>query len=229
MMDTPLKIFVGYDTREDEAWQVCRHSLLRHASAAIEVTPIKLAEVRAAGLYSRPHDQLASTEFTLSRFLTPTLAASEGWSMFVDCDFLFTDDVLQILQGLSPQYAVYVVKHDYQPAFSTKMDGQLQHRYVRKNWSSLMLFNGSHPKVKALTPAVVNQASPSYLHRFEWLADEDIAELGTDWNFLVGEYTKPQALPHAIHFTNGGPWHEQWKDVEYGELWNQELALIKQK
>lgn len=221
-----LKIFVGYDSREDIAWQVCRYSLLRHASAPLEVHRIKQQELRAAGLYHRPPDEKASTEFSITRFLTPRLAASDGWSMFVDCDFLFTSDVLAVLENLSPEHAVYVVKHDYQPAHAIKMDGRVQHVYPRKNWSSMMLFNGAHPKVKALTPEVVNQASPAYLHRFQWLEDHEIGELPIDWNFLVGEYRKPDTLPAAIHYTNGGPWFQEWQDVDYADLWLQEEAML---
>lgn len=218
----PLEVFVGHDPREDRAWQVCRHSLLRHAATPLSVTPLRLPELRQAGLYSRPVDEKASTEFSISRYLTPTLARTSGWSLFVDCDFLFTVDVRSILAGLPLTHAVYVVQHDYEPAFDVKMDGQVQHRYPRKNWSSLILFNGDHPKVRALTPEVVNRATPSFLHRFEWLDDGDIGALDPGWNFLVGEYAKPAALPQAIHYTNGGPWFEQWRDVDFADLWLEE-------
>jgi hypothetical protein len=82
------------------------------------------------------------------------------------------------------------------------------------------VFNGRHPDVKALTPDVVNEASPAYLHRFGWIAnDDDIGALDIRWNFLVGEYEKPRSTPSAIHYTNGGPWFEQWTDVDYADLW----------
>ncbi len=99
------------------------------------------------------------------------------------------------------------------------MDNQVQTQYPRKNWSSFMLFNGSHPEVKALTPEIVNTAQPSFLHRFGWLQDESIGELPLAWNFLVGEYPLSSKLPHAIHYTNGGPWFEQWRNVDYANLW----------
>jgi hypothetical protein len=54
--------------------------------------------------------------------------------------------------SLDPAKAICVVKHDYTPALSIKMDGKPQHVYPRKNWSSFIAFNGSHPAVKALTP-----------------------------------------------------------------------------
>jgi hypothetical protein len=218
-MQEKLKIYVGYDSREDIAWQVCRLSLLRHAASGIEVHPLKQPALRELGLYTREPDR-ASTEFSLTRFLTPYVAAHEGWTIFVDCDFLFTTDVRKVLEGRDRSKAVYVVKHEYTPANSVKMDGRVQTTYPRKNWSSFMLFNNAHPCVKALTPEVVNRESPGFLHRFAWAGDDDlIGELPLAWNFLEGEYPKPKQTPHAIHYTNGGPWFANKQGVDYAELW----------
>lgn len=220
---TSRKIVVGYDSREDIAWQVCRRSILRHASKEIEVHPLRQTAVRELGLYTRPFDKTSSTEFSLTRFLTPYLAAHEGWTIFVDCDFLFTRDIHEVFDLLDDTKALYCVKHEYQPANEVKMDGKAQTVYPRKNWSSFMIFNGKHPAVKALTPSVVNSASPAYLHRFEWISDDSmIGELPLEWNFLEGEYPVPTSTPAAIHYTNGGPWFEEWQDVAYGDLWCQE-------
>jgi len=224
----PIKVFVGYDSREDIAWQVCRHSLLRHANSPLQVAPIRQSAVRELGLYTRPVDATASTEFSLTRFLTPYLAAQGGWVIFCDCDFLFTTDIATVLDGLDPAKALYVVQHDYAPAFDIKMDGQLQTTYPRKNWSSFMLLNCDHPDVKALTPAVVNSATPAFLHRFEWIADDNaIGALDIDWNFLEGEYPKPAVTPRVIHYTNGGPWFDEWTNVDFADLWLAERALYE--
>ena len=101
-MSRNLKIYVGYDSREDIAFQVCQHSLLRHTAAPLAVHPIKQDTVRELGLYTRPVDANASTEFSLTRFLTPYLGAQEGWTIFVDCDFVFTVDVRTLLESLDP-------------------------------------------------------------------------------------------------------------------------------
>jgi len=220
------RIFVGYDSREDIAWEVCRHSLLRHSDNNVEVVPLRQDALRTLGLYTRPHDLAASTEFSLTRFLTPFLAARAEWTIFCDCDFLFTADVREVFESLDPSKALYCVKHDYTPAYRLKMDGRAQSVYPRKNWSSFMIFNGRHPDVQALTPDVVNSATAAYLHRFEWIKDEnDIGELDREWNFLSGEYPKPPTVPKVIHFTNGGPWFEQWGDCDYGDLWIRERDL----
>ncbi|HEY8592006.1 MAG TPA: hypothetical protein VIL42_03970 [Sphingomicrobium sp.] len=221
------KIFVGYDSREDVAWQVCRHSLLRHSGSDVEVLALRQQALRDLGLYTRPVDQAASTEFSLTRFLTPFIAANDEWAVFCDCDFLFTDDVRKVFQGLDDSKAVYVVKHDYTPVHSVKMDGKRQAAYPRKNWSSFMVFNCAHPDVKALTPELVNSASPAFLHRFGWVRDDnDIGALDTGWNFLAGEYAMPEEVPPVIHYTNGGPWFNEWQDCDFADLWIRERDLM---
>lgn len=227
MRDAPLpKVFVGYDSREDIAWQVCRHSLLRHSDDSVDVIPIRQSVLRELGLYTRSPDSGASTEFSLTRFLTPYLAAQHGWVLFCDCDFLFTSDVRNVFEGLDSTKAVYCVQHDYTPAHQVKMDGKTQAIYPRKNWSSLMIFNCDHPDVRNLTPSVVSSVSPAFLHRFEWVKHEkDIGSLELDWNFLEGEYRMPQKTPRVIHFTNGGPWFDEWQDCDYADLWLRERDL----
>ncbi|MEI9905003.1 MAG: hypothetical protein WDN06_14350 [Asticcacaulis sp.] len=133
----------------------------------------------------------------------PYVAAHDGWTVFVDCDVLFTRDINEVFEGLDPSKALYCVHHDYTPANVVKMDGKEQTVYPRKNWSSFMIFNGSHPDVKTLTPEAINTVAPAWLHRFEWTTDEAIGELSRDWNFLEGEYAVPEKLPANIHFTNG--------------------------
>ena len=220
-----MKIYVGYDSREDIAWQVCRHSLLRHAGTQLDIFPLKQVTLRELGLYTRPVDAKASTEFSITRFLTPFLGSHEGWSIFTDCDLLFTVDIRSLEKHLDPSMAVHVVQHDYTPAIAIKMDGKAQHVYPRKNWSSFIAFNGAHPAVKALTPAIVNSAEPAFLHRFNWVDDAAIGSLPLSWNFLVGEYPKPAAAPAAIHYTNGGPWFDNHVDVDYSDQWLAERDL----
>lgn len=228
-MAKPLKIFIGYDSREDIAWRVCRHSIQRHASADIEVHAIRQDELRRRGLYTRPPDA-ATTEFSLTRFLTPHLADHDGWTLFADCDFLFTADIARVLDDLEPGKAVHVVKHDYEPARATKMDGRRQTAYPCKNWSSFMLFDGAHPACKVLTREEVNSATPLFLHQFQWLPDQSlIGSLPLKWNFLEGEYPVPDAPPNAIHFTNGGPWFDECGDVAFADLWRAEKAMMEDR
>jgi lipopolysaccharide biosynthesis glycosyltransferase len=227
-MSDQFRVYIGWDQREPEAYDVAEYSLRRHSSIPVSVTPIKLEELRKRGLYQRITDPLASTEFTYSRFLTPALADYKGWALFCDCDFLWLGDIAGLVEYTRTPKAVYCVQHNYTPKEATKMDGAVQTTYPRKNWSSLMLFNCEHPSVKALTPELVNRESGAYLHRMQWVADKDIGDLPVEWNWLEGWNEKPKTgTPKAVHYTRGGPWFEQWQNVDYADLWRAELKAIK--
>jgi hypothetical protein len=217
------KVFVGWDSREDEAYQVCRSSMLRRASVPVEIEPLRQAELRARGLYWRAADPLASTEFTYTRFLVPTLMSFSGWALFCDCDFLWLDDVAKLFALVDDQFAVMCVQHDHRPAETTKMDGRIQTVYPRKNWSSLVLYHCGHPANRALTADVVNREAGSFLHQFRWLDDKQIGTLPHTWNWLEGWDVKPEAgVPSAVHFTRGGPWFESHQKVDYAGHWLRE-------
>ena len=160
-----------------------------------------------------------STEFAVSRFLTPTLAGS-GLALFLDCDILARHELSRLWRAAErdPTKAVWVVQHDYIPQNDVKMDGQAQTKYARKNWSSVMLFNVDHPSNKKLTVEMVNSVPGRDLHRFCWLDDSEIGRLDSEWNFLVG-ITQPYIDPCLVHFTNGGPWFEEYRDVPYADEW----------
>ena len=76
-----MKVYVGYDTREDIAYQVCEHSIKRR-NGKTEVQALKQSDLRSQGLYTREIDKLSSTEFTFTRFLIPHLQNYQGWAVF---------------------------------------------------------------------------------------------------------------------------------------------------
>jgi hypothetical protein len=50
---TALRIFIGWDSREEIAYDVCRQSLEAHSSIQLDIIPIKQDELRRRGLYTR--------------------------------------------------------------------------------------------------------------------------------------------------------------------------------
>lgn len=212
-------IYIGYDTRLDIVYEVCKHSILRHGAA--NIIPIVQQDLRDKSIYTRVIDSKASTEFTLTRFLVPLLNEYSGWALFCDCDFLFLTDVNSLFDTIDNNYAVMVVKHDYVPKSSVKMDNKMQYDYHRKNWSSLILFNCNHIANRDID---VNNMDPSYLHQFKWLTDDQIGSIDSSWNHLVGYYT---GTANALHYTDGGPWFNI--DTEHNTLWNKEYELYRQQ
>lgn len=217
-----MKIFIGWDSREDIAYQVAKKSIEDLASGPVEIIPLKQHELRDQGLYWREIDKLAATEFTFTRFLIPELCDYDEWALFIDCDFVALDDVKKLFSQKDDKYAVMCAQHDYTPKEGVKMDGQQQTIYPRKNWSSMMLINCSHPSNKKVTKELVNdpEITGAYLHRYSWLDDSEIGELSHEWNWLVGWYQEPQdGHPRFLHYTEGGPWFDNYQDCEYANEW----------
>jgi lipopolysaccharide biosynthesis glycosyltransferase len=215
-----MKIFIGYDQREELSYKVCEYSLKKNSTTSLEIIPLKQNDLRIQNLYWRPHDPLSSTEFTFTRFLIPRIMQYKGWALFCDSDFLWLNDVRQLFDKIDKKYAVMVVKHDYNPSPIIKKDNKIQYQYPRKNWSSLILWNCEHEKNQYLTTDVINNSSGEALHRFSWLHDDEIGEINKSWNWLVSWYQETKDdKPNALHFTEGGPWLEEYKNCEYSDIW----------
>jgi hypothetical protein len=215
--ETMLKIFIGYDSNEIVAYHTCVQSIIDHAVRPVSIIPICKDHVK--DIYTRDRGETESTEFSMTRFLVPYLSDYEGYSIFVDCDVIFRADPHQLCVHamISEDFAVSVVKHHYTPKTEEKFLHQVQTKYEKKNWSSVMVFNNE--KCKALTPAYVSQATGLELHQFKWLdSDDDIGELPIEWNHLVGEYA-PNPNAKLVHFTLGTPCFSDWKDQEHSDEW----------
>jgi hypothetical protein len=216
-----LNIYIGYDSKEPVAYHVLCQSILKTSSLPVRFVPIALQNV--AGIFTRDRVQLQSTEFSFSRFLVPYLSNYEGWSLFMDCDMLVREDIAHLFALRDDKYAVMVCKHDYVPKDDIKFLGQMQTKYEKKNWSSVVLFNNK--KCKALTPDYVNTATGLQLHQFKWLENDDlIGALPLEWNWLVGEYPHSAAAKN-IHYTLGGPYFDDYKDCDYADEW---FAMLKE-
>lgn len=158
-----------------------------------------------------------STQFANARFLAFILG-QQRWSVFMDPDVVVLADILELFKHADDRYAVMVAQHGALEHYGRKMDGQVQLPYFRKNWSSVMLINGSHPANFGLTLERINTMSGKDLHRFAWLRDDEIGRLPPEWNWLVGVQPKP-ATPKLAHYTLGGPWLPGWSAHEHDDLW----------
>jgi lipopolysaccharide biosynthesis glycosyltransferase len=204
-----LRIFIGWDSRFPEPADVLRYSLLTNSSIPLEIRYLKLADLD----FHRQHDPLASTEFTYTRFLVPHLCNFKGKAIFMDNDMLCLGDVKELDDLEMTGYALRVVQHDYSPSNTVKMYGCPQTSYPRKNWSSLMIMDCS--RLKLWSKQVVETQTGAYLHRFQDIRDEAIGEIPKTWNTLDWM----DASTRLIHYTNGGPWFEQYRDHPHADVW----------
>lgn len=226
MNNEVIKVFIGYDPLESVAWHTMASSIYRQSSQPVAIIPINLDNLK--GIYSRARDSKQSNAFSFSRFLVPYLCNYQGRAVFFDCDQMLRTDIANIFDVTreQPDKAVYVVKHTYEPRNDIKYLNTIQYKYPRKNWSSVVLWNCEHAKNRLVDPQFVNTSEALLLHRFGWLEDSEIGELDVRWNWLVGEYDAPPHDVKNVHWTVGGPYFDDYKNVDFSTEWFDELKNI---
>ena len=210
----PVNIYLGYDSSHSDVFDVAEksihHSVEKCKSGGLAAEffndykiEVKKLDINAISEYTRPYAN-QSTEFTYSRFLIPYLENYEGFSFFIDDDYIWQWSPTSLFYFLDPEHAIACVQYQFDHHDETKMDGEKNVSYPKKLWSSMMIFNNGHEDCKKLTPEVVNTASGQYLHQFEWtdqiskIPGHKIATEGYDKELLKTH--------HAVHYTRGGPW-----------------------
>lgn len=120
----PLRVFIGYDSRQPLAYNVLAHSIVSRSSVPVAITPLILSQlpIRRRGL----------TEFTFSRYLVPWLCRYEGRALFLDADMVMVGDVAELFaQATGAAVSVVMSQHPFE-------------------WPSLMLFECAD--CRTLTP-----------------------------------------------------------------------------
>ena len=218
MQDNLITVFIGYDSRERAAANTLIDSIYQNSSMPVSIIPLVRSQLENQKLFYRKRDINQSTDFSFTRFLVPRLMDYKGWALFMDCDMLCRADISKLWALRDIDKSLLCVKHDHSPKTKTKFLGEIQTKYPKKNWSSLMLFNCE--KCKKLTVDYVNSASGLELHQFKWLESEDeigeIDEFG--WNFLVDVQELPESKEKIdqlslVHWTLGGPWFKNGKNL----------------
>lgn len=188
-----LKVFIGYDRRQPVALQVLAHSIYRHSSQPVSITPLVLSQL--------PIKRRGLTEFTYSRYLVPWLCNFVGRAAFLDADMLVKGDIAELFAKADLTSPVSVVKE--QQLFE---------------WPSLMIYNCSHADVRKLTPAYIDNIE-NRPNTFGWASN--IGDLPKEWNQCVG-YDQPNHDAKLLHFTAGIPCFEETKGCEGWKDWNDE-------
>jgi len=123
-----LRVFIGYDPRQPIAYNVLQHSIIRHASRPVSITPLVLAQL--------PIKRRGLTEFTYSRFLVPWLCGYEGYALFLDADMVVKGDIAEVFQEFDAEVAMQIHQAQFE-------------------WASAMLFNNARCKI--LTPEYIDE------------------------------------------------------------------------
>jgi hypothetical protein len=248
-MDSVYHIFVGYDEREHEPFQVAKHTLEKYAKVPIKVHKLHHKPLREQGLFTREweidkagqyYDKLDekpfSTQFSHTRFIVPELwrNMADGNKaplvMFVDCDFLWRADIGEMFKVIedkklreNTRSPLYCVKHDYNPENTVKMDNIIQARYNKKLWSAMIVWDMDHPENELLTPEEVNTQTGRWLHNFMWIKDDHtIGDIPEKWHFIPDHSEKNSKDINVLHWTNGGVWFPNYRNCRYGDIWWEE-------
>lgn len=239
-MQPDCKVYIGWDGREAVCTDVAAYSITRRASRPVSISYLKHRELRQSGHFARPwlvdgatgnftdliDGKPFSTEFSHTRFLVPALMKYQGWALFMDADEIFLSDITKLFALCDDRFAVMCVKHSHIPVNTEKMDGRQQLKYQRKNWSSFVLFNCGHEANLQITPEKVSFMKGYDMHSFSWLPDYLIGALPYTYNYIAGVSPKlpPErgGMPDVIHYTDGGPWFDECKDVPYAGKWIEE-------
>lgn len=196
-----MRVFIGYDPRQPVAFQVCAHSIWKHASQPVSITPLKLNQL--------PITRRGLTEFTYSRFLVPYLSDFTGYSLFLDSDILVRADL--DAPGLKTAgCAVVMVQHD---SATAPKRGKFE-------WPSVMLFNNE--KLKHMTPDFVEDPR-NRMYDYAWAPT--IGALSSTWNHLVG-YDDPNPDAKIVHFTKGIPVWPETENCEFAAEWHETLSEV---
>lgn len=214
-----INLFCGFDRREEPGSHVFLSSVMQHAA-----DPLNLIPLTSRGLAQ------GTNEFTLSRFLAPSLCGFAGHSIFVDgADMIMLDDIAKLDALFDAQYAVQVVKHaDYTSRHARKYIGTAleceQSNYARKNWASVMLFNNEHPAWRELT-RVLSSAAKIDVLQFRFLENREIGSLPPEWNVIVDEgHEHPEAK--ILHWTAGIPFFPHYADAPRAAEWRVPRGLV---
>lgn len=209
-----IRLMVGFDQRESVAFHTFVQSVIDVTSVPVSVTPLVLSALPG---YSETHTDGSNT-FIYSRFLTPHLANYSGWAIFADGDMICRDDLKKLWDLRDDNYAVMVVKHDYQTKAHKKYLGNKNENYPKKNWSSVILWNCGHAKNRQLTPEFVMSKNGKFLHRFSWLEEAEIGEIPAEWNWLTTEYPDNYQAK-LLHYTLGTPCFKDYRSSAMSDVW----------
>jgi hypothetical protein len=212
-----ISIAIGYDPRESIAYHVLEQSIINRTSAPVAIIPLANRMLRN---FDGQRD--GTNAFIYSRFLVPELMDYQGWAIYMDSDMLLRDDLVKLWDLRDDSKAVMVVQHDYHTKNRRKLIGTPMEcdnaDYPRKNWSSMMMWNCGHPQNRILNADFVSESPGSLLHRFQWLTDDLIGGISTEWNHLVGEYPLTEKAK-LVHFTYGMPGFSHYRRCDYSSEW----------
>lgn len=211
-----IRLFTGYDEREAEGFHAFIQSLIQTSTNYRLMPPLS----------GEQHD--GTNKFIYARFEVPEQCNWSGPAIFVDAsDMILKADIAELAALYDKQYAVQVVKHDYKTKHPRKYIGTSMEAdnadYPGKNRSSVIIWNCGHKahwNARDQIRWAIKRGDGKFLHRFEWLKENEIGELPIEWNWLPQEFGEnPNAK--LIHYTLGIPGFKHYRDGPMANHWHE--------
>ena len=109
-MSEIVDIVVGFDQREAVAYHTFTQSIIEKSTMPVRFLPLS---INSLSNYNERHND-GSNDFIYSRFLVPHLMNFKGWAIYADGDMICLEDIKKLWNQRNNNYAVQVVKHDYE-------------------------------------------------------------------------------------------------------------------
>jgi hypothetical protein len=238
-------VYIGFDSREKEAYEVAHYTLSRRASCPLRITPLILAQLEQQGLQRRPRARLEKGralyigEGRVERRVVSRAAAGTIWDTVsnapMSTEFANSRFIVPLLAQSGWAAFMdcdFIARGDVAEFFSFA-DPQFAVMVVKHDPIDGQTFKmDGQPQVPYFrknwsSVMLFNCDHPANrwltldgrdLHRFCWLRDEEIGALPLAWNWLVNVSPCPTDWKLA-HFTLGGPWLPGWSPQDHDELW----------
>jgi hypothetical protein len=204
------RLYVGWDSRDPRALDVCLFSIQRHASDLVEIVSLK---PKAVAALCGPDADPQGEKRARACYLVPSLNNFDGWAAFVSCDMLFQADIYDLWRHCDPRYAVMGVPT------STRAGAPQGLR------TSLLLWNCGHPANRSLTAERVAGTDADRLGQFDWLHRSMIGAVPSAWCWREG-VSDPDVTPKAIEFARRKPWVGESEICRYADRWQDEATRI---
>lgn len=202
-----MLLFVGYERRQDLAFEVLCYSLKKHnPDLAINIIPLVYEDISP----QKPRESGQSTDFSYLRYYIPYLCGYKGMAVYMDCDILCLGDIGP-LNELSRDVAVHCVPISMRPVPHKKLHDKEQFFYPRKNWSSVMVLN--NPLLTCWTPEYLYSTPGIELHQMPLV--KTFGFLPRQYNSL--DINDPGTV--LLHYTSGGPWIGGCENHPEANLW----------
>lgn len=214
-----MHVFFGHEEKAEAGTTVFLKTLIDRAKKPLAITPI--TRLSTGGFKE------GTNAFTFRRFLVPWVLDYKGMAVFVDgADMLCRADINDILEHVSFNNAVSVVKHRYKTKHRMKYRRTNMEApngdYDRKQWASVMVINCAHFAWRKVDPEFVLRTPAIDLLQFKFINDDRIGELPVEWNWLADEHgSNPDAK--IVHWTAGIPGFDYYRHAPMSDEWHDAL------